>query len=117
MLVTLLIPVTAILLGYLILGEKISAEEIVGAPVIGSALLLIDGRILKFFERQAWAHSRVTTSEWLRELQVRDGSDSRYAADMSKTTRMTQLRPEVTCARSKPTRMKPAYVVRMKSGN
>ena len=48
MLVTLLIPVTAILLGYLVLGEKISAQEIAGALVIGSALLLIDGRVLKF---------------------------------------------------------------------
>jgi len=47
MLVTLLIPVTAILLGYLMLGEKISGQEIVGALVIGSALLLIDGRVLK----------------------------------------------------------------------
>src|SRR5213078_3717227 len=44
MLVTLLIPVTAILLGYLVLGEKISPREIAGALVIGSALLLIDGR-------------------------------------------------------------------------
>ena len=43
MLVTLLIPVTAILLGYLVLGESISLREIVGALVIGSALLLIDG--------------------------------------------------------------------------
>src|SRR6185312_8784882 len=43
MLVTLLIPVTAILLGYLVLGEKISLREIAGALVIGSALLLIDG--------------------------------------------------------------------------
>jgi drug/metabolite transporter (DMT)-like permease len=51
MLVTLLIPVTAILLGYLLLGEKISAKEIVGALVIGSALLLIDGRVLKFLQR------------------------------------------------------------------
>jgi drug/metabolite transporter (DMT)-like permease len=51
MLVTLLIPVTAILLGYLLLGEKISAREIVGALVIGSALLLIDGRVLKFLQR------------------------------------------------------------------
>jgi drug/metabolite transporter (DMT)-like permease len=38
MLVTLLIPVTAILLGYLVLGEKISLREIIGALVIGSAL-------------------------------------------------------------------------------
>jgi drug/metabolite transporter (DMT)-like permease len=46
-LVTLLIPVTAILLGYLVLGESASRREIVGALVIGSALLLIDGRVLK----------------------------------------------------------------------
>jgi drug/metabolite transporter (DMT)-like permease len=49
MLVTLLIPVTAILLGYLVLGEAISLREIVGAAVIGSALLIIDGRVLQFF--------------------------------------------------------------------
>jgi drug/metabolite transporter (DMT)-like permease len=47
MLVTLLIPVTAILLGYLMLGEAISLREIVGAVVIGSALLIIDGRVLQ----------------------------------------------------------------------
>src|SRR4029079_10580026 len=47
MLVTLLIPVTAILLGYLVLGEQISQHEILGALVIGSALLLIDGRALE----------------------------------------------------------------------
>ena len=51
MLVTLLIPVTAILLGVLVLGEKISLREIAGALVIGSALLLIDGRVLKIFQR------------------------------------------------------------------
>jgi drug/metabolite transporter (DMT)-like permease len=51
MLVTLLIPVTAILLGYLVLGEQISAHEIFGALVIGSALLLIDGRVLNFARR------------------------------------------------------------------
>jgi drug/metabolite transporter (DMT)-like permease len=45
MLVTLLLPVTAILLGYLLLGEQVSLSEIVGALVIGSALLLIDGRV------------------------------------------------------------------------
>ena len=39
MLVTLLIPVTAILLGVLVLGEQISPREIAGALVIGSALL------------------------------------------------------------------------------
>jgi drug/metabolite transporter (DMT)-like permease len=47
MLVTLLIPVTAILLGYLVLGETIALREIIGALVIGSALLVIDGRVFK----------------------------------------------------------------------
>jgi drug/metabolite transporter (DMT)-like permease len=51
MLVTLLIPVTAILLGYLVLGEQISPREILGALVIGSALLMIDGRVLEMFRR------------------------------------------------------------------
>jgi drug/metabolite transporter (DMT)-like permease len=51
MLVTLLIPVTAILLGYLVLGESISWREIIGAAVIGSGLLLIDGRILGLVRR------------------------------------------------------------------
>jgi len=51
MLVTLLIPVTAILLGWLVLGEPISAREIAGAIVIGSALLVIDGRALNLLRR------------------------------------------------------------------
>jgi len=51
LLVTFLIPVTAILLGYLVLGEQISPREIFGALVIGSALLLIDGRVLEAFRR------------------------------------------------------------------
>lgn len=51
MLVTLLIPVTAILLGWLLLGEPISAREIAGAIVIGSALLVIDGRVLNLLRR------------------------------------------------------------------
>ena len=51
MLVTLLIPVTAILLGYLVLGETISPREIVGALVIGSALLVIDGRVFGVLRR------------------------------------------------------------------
>jgi drug/metabolite transporter (DMT)-like permease len=53
MLVTLLIPVTAILLGSLVLGEPISMREIAGALVIGSALLVIDGRILNLLRRTA----------------------------------------------------------------
>lgn len=53
MLVTLLIPVTAILLGSLVLGEPISTREIAGAIVIGSALLVIDGRVLNLLRRGA----------------------------------------------------------------
>jgi len=51
MLVTLLIPVTAVLLGWLVLGEPISMREIAGAIVIGSALLVIDGRVLDLLRR------------------------------------------------------------------
>jgi drug/metabolite transporter (DMT)-like permease len=45
MLVTLLIPVTALLLGALVLGEPVSMREVGGALVIASALLVIDGRL------------------------------------------------------------------------
>ena len=51
MLVTLLIPVTAILLGWLVLGEPLSMREIAGAIVIGSALIVIDGRALRMLQR------------------------------------------------------------------
>ncbi|WBL82167.1 DMT family transporter [Bradyrhizobium xenonodulans] len=51
MLVTLLIPVTAIFLGWLVLGEPISMREIAGAIIIGSALLVIDGRVPALLRR------------------------------------------------------------------
>jgi drug/metabolite transporter (DMT)-like permease len=49
MLVTLLVPVTAMILGYLWLDEVVNAREIVGALVIASALLIMVGRILTRF--------------------------------------------------------------------
>lgn len=55
MLVTLLIPVTAILLGFLVLGEPISRHEILGALIIASALLVIDGRAFDWMRRAAFA--------------------------------------------------------------
>jgi drug/metabolite transporter (DMT)-like permease len=55
MLVTLLIPVTAILLGYLVLHEPLTAHEIVGALIIGSALLVMDGRVLAWLRPPARA--------------------------------------------------------------
>ncbi|WP_425994155.1 DMT family transporter [Afipia sp. DC4300-2b1] len=51
MLVTLLVPVSAILLGYFILDERIEGREIIGALVIGSALLVMDGRVFRLFSR------------------------------------------------------------------
>lgn len=44
-LVTLLIPVTTILLGHFVLGETLTVREIAGALVIASALIVIDGRV------------------------------------------------------------------------
>ncbi len=52
-LVSLLIPVTAILLGWLLLGEPLSVREVVGALVIGSALIVIDGRASAWLWRRA----------------------------------------------------------------
>ena len=57
MLVTLLIPVTAILLGWLVLGEPLAPREMAGALVIGSALIVIDGRIL------GWLGARPATGK------------------------------------------------------
>jgi len=52
MLVTLLIPVTATALGVLILGETLTANQVAGALVIASGLVVIDGRLLKWFGRR-----------------------------------------------------------------
>jgi drug/metabolite transporter (DMT)-like permease len=52
LLVTLLIPVTAILLGHFVLGEPLHTREIVGAVIIGSALLVIDGRVFGLLYRR-----------------------------------------------------------------
>jgi len=46
MLVTLLIPITALILGNVFLGEAIQLKEILGALIIATGLLFIDGRII-----------------------------------------------------------------------
>lgn len=56
MLVTLLIPVTAILLGVAVLGEPLSLRQIAGALVIAASLLVTDGRVL------GWAKGRLAAS-------------------------------------------------------
>jgi drug/metabolite transporter (DMT)-like permease len=55
MLVTLLIPVTTILLGHFVLGEALTLREIAGALVIAASLLVIDGRVLR------WVRHRFTS--------------------------------------------------------
>jgi drug/metabolite transporter (DMT)-like permease len=53
MLVTLLIPVTAILLGVLVLGEPLTINVIAGAVVIGISLVVIDGRVVSWLRLRA----------------------------------------------------------------
>jgi drug/metabolite transporter (DMT)-like permease len=48
MLVTLLIPITALILGNVFLGEPIQPKEIIGAVIIGIGLLFIDGRLINW---------------------------------------------------------------------
>jgi len=48
MLVTLLIPVTAMILSVMLLHETITAHQIAGALVIASGLVVIDGRALRW---------------------------------------------------------------------
>ena len=48
MLVTLLMPVSTIVLAHFVLGETLGLRETIGALVIGAALLVIDGRIVKW---------------------------------------------------------------------
>ncbi|MDO9411676.1 MAG: DMT family transporter [Pseudolabrys sp.] len=52
--VTLLMPVPAILLGVLVLGEPLALRDIAGALVIAASLLVVDGRVV------GWAKRRLT---------------------------------------------------------
>ncbi len=52
MLVTLLIPITALVLGNVFLGEPIQSKEIIGAVIIGAGLLFIDGRVINRLTRK-----------------------------------------------------------------
>jgi len=45
-LVTFLIPVSAILLGVLVLGETLAVRHMIGMALIGAGLILIDGRLV-----------------------------------------------------------------------
>ncbi len=52
LLVTFLIPVSAIALGVLALGEQVKGAEIVGMILIGTGLIAIDGRLLTIGRRR-----------------------------------------------------------------
>jgi len=51
LLVTFLVPVSAMALGILILGEHVHFMALLGMAVIFSGLAFIDGRVLKFFKK------------------------------------------------------------------
>jgi drug/metabolite transporter (DMT)-like permease len=52
MLVTLIMPLTPIVLGRVFLGEHLTGREVLGALIIAAALLIIDGRLLRLLTRR-----------------------------------------------------------------
>lgn len=55
LLVTLLIPVSALIFGVFLMGEQLKAYDIVGMLLIFAGLLVIDGRFLKYKDRKTAA--------------------------------------------------------------
>jgi len=51
LLVTFLLPISAILLGWLVLGEQLSARTVIGMAIIGAGLACLDGRPLRWLGR------------------------------------------------------------------
>jgi drug/metabolite transporter (DMT)-like permease len=51
LLVTFLVPVSAIILGAVVLGERLHANHFLGMALIGGGLLCIDGRVFAVFRR------------------------------------------------------------------
>jgi drug/metabolite transporter (DMT)-like permease len=58
LLVTFLIPVSAILLGGLVLGEGVGPKQFLGMAFIGAGLAAIDGRLVRFARRKCWRRLR-----------------------------------------------------------
>lgn len=52
-LVTFLIPVSAILLGSLVLGERLEPKHFIGMAMIAAGLIAIDGRLVRAFRKAA----------------------------------------------------------------
>ena len=62
MLVTFLIPISALLLGTLFLNEVITTAQLIGMALIGAGLALIDGRLLPAAGLAGPRHRRVSSS-------------------------------------------------------
>jgi drug/metabolite transporter (DMT)-like permease len=58
LLVTFLIPVSAVLLGTTLLGERLAPEHLLGMTLIGLGLAAIDGRLLDLSLAPALAYAR-----------------------------------------------------------
>jgi drug/metabolite transporter (DMT)-like permease len=56
LLVTLLVPVTALLLGTLVLGEILQPRHLLGMAVIGAGLLVLDGRLLRWLGERSYGN-------------------------------------------------------------
>lgn len=61
MLVTFLIPVSALLLGWLVLGEALLARHFMGMALIGGGLACIDGRLLRLAAPARWRRPAAST--------------------------------------------------------
>jgi drug/metabolite transporter (DMT)-like permease len=55
-LVTLLVPPSALLLGFLFLGERMGPAEIAGMLLIAAGLLILDGRLFVWMRRSVRTH-------------------------------------------------------------
>ncbi len=53
LLVTFLVPVSALLLGVLVLGERLSLHALIGMALIFAGLAAVDGRLLRRFRRRS----------------------------------------------------------------
>lgn len=81
LLVTFLIPVSAVVLGSLVLGERLEAEHFLGMALIGSGLAAIDGRLLTMSRRHRRPHlSRPSLNAVAGSDAARIGSPARPTA-------------------------------------
>ena len=54
---TIIVPASAFILNYVVLGEQILSKEIFGIIIISIGLIILDGRILNYLKVKAWSIS------------------------------------------------------------